>query len=201
MAICLWAGNLERELTAREREQLAELLPPERRTRLERVPDRRQWREPLCAYGLLALALRETRGWDRLPAMTLGERGKPFFPEHPEQHFCISHTHGGVLVGLSGEPVGVDLEWLGRPMRSTIRRRLEQSGQTPLEYYQDWVRYEAAVKRRGGGVRPHHRPEDCENAQLVDLLPDYAAAVCGGEALGSVRRLSLEDLLDGLFTS
>ena len=47
------------------------------------------------------------------PAYT--PHGKPYFPEHPDVHFNLSHTAGAVLVGLSDRPVGVDIEHI-RPV-------------------------------------------------------------------------------------
>ena len=80
MPIGLWAARLERPLTGEETEGLTNLLPPGRRERLLRVKDPARRREPLCAYLLLRLALRETYGWEAFPDIALSSQGKSHFP-------------------------------------------------------------------------------------------------------------------------
>ena len=82
MAVNLWAARMERPLEPGEVQRLLPLLPPERRERLLRLPSEKR-REPLCAWLLLRLALRETLEWTELPSVALTDRGKPFFPDHP----------------------------------------------------------------------------------------------------------------------
>ena len=61
MAADLWAVRLERPLTEEEMLLLTDLLPAQRRLRLERTPMEKR-REPLCAYARLRRALREQYG-------------------------------------------------------------------------------------------------------------------------------------------
>ena len=110
MSIELWAARLERPLTERETAAMLRLLPAGRRERLLRIRQPEKRREPLCAYLLLRLALREACGWRDLPEIRLTSLGKPWFPEFPEVHFNLSHTGGAVLAALSDRPVGVDIE-------------------------------------------------------------------------------------------
>lgn len=91
------------------------LLPPERQERLLRIKQSEKRREPLCAYLILRHALWEQYRWRELPPIRLTSLGKPYFPDFPEVHFNLSHTTGAVLVALSGEPVGVDIEHI-RPV-------------------------------------------------------------------------------------
>ena len=81
MSIQLWAARLERSLTEEETQVLLRLLPPERRERLLRIRQPEKRREPLCAYLLLRMALREVCGWRDLPAIALTSLGKPWFPD------------------------------------------------------------------------------------------------------------------------
>ena len=122
MSIDLWAARLERTLTEQETERMMRILPPKRRERLMKLrEDKRQ--EPLCAYLLLCLALWELYEWRGLPEIAENSMGKPYFPEHPEVHFNISHTSGAVLVGVSDQPIGVDIEKI-RPVSQRAMRRL-----------------------------------------------------------------------------
>ena len=111
MAVKLWAVRLDRALTQQEEERLMRALPEERRERLLRMRDRQKRREPLCAYWILRAALKKQYPQlKELPEMEYGPLGKPRFAKWPEIHFNLSHTDGAVLVGLSDEPIGVDIE-------------------------------------------------------------------------------------------
>ncbi len=158
-----------------------------------KVRNRECWREPLCAYGLLRLALLRTYGFWEIPTLIQEEHGKPMFLEYSAIHFSISHTKGAVLVGLSDAPLGVDLEKL-RPVSSRVLARLSAAGQTQEEYFRNWVRYEAAVKRRGEGVSLHHRLVGMEDAWEVSIFSDYCAAVSGTGPVEAIYRCAIEDL-------
>lgn len=193
MAVDLWGIQMERSLTPQETEFLFEILPAERRERLLRLRNRKYWREPLCAYGLLRLALLRTYGLLEIPTLTLGEQGKPEFSGHPSIHFSLTHTEGAVLIGLSDAPLGVDLEKL-RPVSQRISTRLAATGETAEEYFRNWVRYEAAVKRRGESVSPHHRPDGTEDAWEVSVFSGYCSAVSGIGPVRTIHHCTIEDL-------
>ena len=150
MSIELWAARLERPLTERETAAMLRLLPEARRERLLRIKQPEKRREPLCAYLILRHALWEQYRWRELPEIRLSSFGKPYFPEHPDVHFNLSHTAGAVLVGLSDRPVGVDIEHI-RPVSQRTMRRLADVG-TERAFFQSWVRREARTKRSGTGV-------------------------------------------------
>ena len=199
MAIELWTARLERPLTEREMETLPLLLPPERRARLDRLKEPGKAREPLCAYLMLYLALRQTYGWKHLPAMSYTERGKPFFPDHPEVQFNLSHTSGAVLVGISDQPVGVDIEKV-RPVSSRAMQRIA-GVTTEEEFFRSWVRREARTKRSGDGVATMMRAEAPlrygEFYYEVDTFPGYVAGVAtrSHDIPTKVRKYSLDEML------
>ena len=60
MAIWLWLAKMDRPLSENEYHDMLELLPEDRRLRLERIP-REKHQEVLCAYLLLRLAHEENR--------------------------------------------------------------------------------------------------------------------------------------------
>ena len=122
----------------------------ERQERLLRIKQSEKRREPLCAYLILRHALWEQYRWRELPPIRLTSLGKPYFPDFPEVHFNLSHTTGAVLVALSGEPVGVDIEHI-RPVSERAMRRLADVT-TERAFFQSWVRREARAKRSGAGV-------------------------------------------------
>ena len=195
MSIELWAARLERPLTDRETAELLRLLPEERRQRLERLKQPEKRREPLCAYLFLRRALWEQYRWRDLPEIRLSSFGKPYFPDHPDVHFNLSHTAGAVLVALSDRPVGADIEHI-RPVSQRAMRRLADVG-TERAFFQSWVRREALAKRSGTGVGTMLSAEEPllpgEQFYLLDTFPGYVAGVAtrGGGPPGPVRKYTL----------
>lgn len=199
MAIKLWAAELERPLAAEEAERLTALLPPGRRERLLRVKDPARRREPLCAYLLLRLALRETYGWEDLPAIALSPQGKPCFPDHPDVRFNLSHTSGAVLVGVSDYPIGVDIERI-RPVSPGALRRLAP-GMEEIDFFPCWVRREARAKLEDAHMDALLRAEtplgEGEFYYPLETFPGYAAGVATNhhESLHPVSLYTLDELI------
>lgn len=199
MAMDLWAARLERPLTQRETEAMLRLLPPERRERLLRLRVEEKRREPLCAYLILRMALMERCRLRELPEIALSEHGKPFFPAYPDLHFNISHTTGAVLVGVSDQPLGVDIEKI-RPVSQRSMRRLADAA-TEEEFFQSWVRREARAKRTGAGISTMMRSESPlqygEYYYEIETFPGYAAGVAtrSKEPPGPVRKYSLDEMI------
>lgn len=199
MPIELWTAHLERPLTERETEAMLTMLPPQRRDRLLRLREPEKRREPLCAYLMLRLALWQTQGWRELPDMALSERGKPWFPDRPEVHFNLSHTTGAVLVGVSDQALGVDIERI-RPVGQRMMVRLAHVT-TEQAFFESWVRREARAKRSGDGIGTMMRSETPlqygEYYYRVETFPGYAAGVATRSKDRPIEphRYSLEDML------
>lgn len=195
MAVELWAMRLQRPLTAWESDALLEQLPPERRTRLERVKDRERWREVLCAYGILRRALKEQYGWQELPAIEVTAGGKPIFAAPVQVQFSLSHARGAVLAALADGPVGADIERI-RAVSTPIMRRLAQTD-SQQDFFHSWVRREARGKRTGVGINigPEGPMAVGEYYYELNLFDGYAAGVAGSEALGRVRLVGQNELI------
>ena len=199
MPIELWTARMERPLSDPEREAILPLLPPDRRERLLRVQEVGKQREPLCAYLILCLALRQKYGWKSIPEVALGRLGKPYFPEHPEVHFNISHSSGAVLVGVTDQEIGVDIERI-RPVGQRMMTRMARVS-TAEAFFQSWVRREARAKRSGNGVGTIMRSESPlqpgEAYYELDTFPGYAAGLAtrSRELPGRLHRYSLDDML------
>lgn len=199
MALELWAVRLDRDLTEEETALLLPLLPPARRERLEGTK-KALWREPLCVYGALALAMGKLFHWKTLPEIALTPQGKPCFPDHPEAAFSLSHTRGAVLAGTAQNLVGVDIERV-RPVRRRTVELLASGAKTDEAFFQDWVRREARAKRTGipvgGALRREAPPCPGERYQSFALFPGCAAGAAWdeNEPLGEVRRYTADQLL------
>lgn len=199
MPIELWTARMERPLSDAEREGILPLLPPARRERLLKMADVGKQREPLCAYLMLCLALRQKYGWKELPEVALSQLGKPYFPECPDVHFNISHSSGAVLVGVSDQEIGVDIERV-RPVGQRMMVRLAHVT-TEEAFFQSWVRREARAKRSGDGIGTIMRSETPlrpgEYYYELDTFPGYAAGMAtrSRELPGKLHRYSLDDML------
>ena len=140
MPIQVWLARMERPLTEQEYGDMMALLPDARRERLEKLPKEKH-QEVLCAYLLLRMALWEQRGWRDLPRIGVDELGKPFFPDHPDTHFSLSHTAGAAAAALADTPVGVDIERV-RPVSVRAMERIA-GVRTEAAFFRSWVRREA----------------------------------------------------------
>ncbi len=198
MAIQLWLARMDRPLTAAEYQDMKRLLPEARWRRLERLP-REKHREVLCAYLLLRVALRERCGWNDLPEIAAGVNGKPYFPDHPEVHFNLSHTFGAAAAALADTPIGVDLERI-RPISVRSMERLA-GVRTEEAFFKSWVRREARVKRTGDGIVTMMKTETPlkrgEFYYEVEAFPGYAAGVATEQPTPPevVRRFILDEML------
>jgi 4'-phosphopantetheinyl transferase len=91
-----------------------------------------------------------------------GKRGKPYLPSGPE--FNLSHTAGLVLLAVSAQPVGLDVEFAGRKVRFAKlaakffslaeQRRIAAAPPTARNglFLRHWVCKEAVVKLSGDGI-------------------------------------------------
>ena len=112
------------------------------------------------ARRLLAFAAFHTWGWTELPLVERGEKGKPFFPGHPDRYFSLSHTDGFALCALSDEgEVGVDIERV-KERRENLPRyvmseeEFERWDGTWGDFFRVWTLKEAYAKYRGGSIFP-----------------------------------------------
>ena len=99
--------------------------------------------------ALLAYAVEKT--WHtNCPAMAKHPNGKPYFPDHPDKFFSLSHSKSHVLVALSEQDVGADIETLreikGSPERLFSREMLADFG-----YFGGWTLRESVFKLTGEG--------------------------------------------------
>ena len=138
--------------------------------------------ERALARRLLALALERELGMTDLPRMERLPGGKPWFPDWPQVHFNLSHSHGAAVCALSQGPVGVDVE-----LRRQPPRRLS-AGMEPEAFWRLWTGREATVKREGKGLAALLAAPDPDGLcqWREDLLEGYTAAVCPSDR-GEIR--------------
>ena len=198
MDIALYSIRLVRPFSDDEVEKLLQFVPEERRQRLKNLKNPVLGHEPICAYFALLRGLNELYGWREIPPLVYNKYGKPEFADHPDVHFNISHTTGAVLVGVSDQPIGVDIERV-RPVSQRAMRRLADVS-TERAFFQNWVRREARTKRSGNGIGTMMRSETSlqqgEFYYELDTFPGYVAGVATRDRtpLGPLRKYSLDEL-------
>ena len=93
-------------------------------------------------------------------AFIKNEHGKPFLKEHPEIHFNLSHCKNGILVAVSDQPIGVDIESYRNVSDSLIRytmneeeQNIIQTSDNPVRTFTEyWTKKEAVFKLHGTGI-------------------------------------------------
>lgn len=143
MNIRLYAVRLDRALGEAETPRLhiffrlnAKCDPIVPRTRRKRSARMRCWRR----------ALHDRYGWEKLPEISRGAHGKPYFAAYPDVCFSLSHSHGAVLLAVHDHSIGADIERL-RPVSEQMRARFQASDD--VSFWQLWVQRESRCKRRG----------------------------------------------------
>ena len=148
------------------------------------------------AYELLARAVKTVWGMDPLPPIARAVGGKPYFRDHPERHFSLSHSGGLALCALSDAPVGADIEVV-RPRKENLpayvfrgedyRRYLSLGGDWNA-FYTLWTEVESIVKYTGEGLKAYRRAELPEGCVLTNLSGDgWRAALCAHEKAEQVE--------------
>lgn len=118
-------------------------------------------RECVLAYLLLKRALKEVYGIDENPRLTEQADGKPVLTDYPHIHFNLSHCKNAVACVIGDEPVGVDVERIGRYTESLANyvmneeeiSRIGSSADPGREFIRLWTMKEALLKLTGEGIR------------------------------------------------
>ena len=114
------------------------------------------------AYTLLDKLLCDKlgTGLDSYREIKTNDCGKPYFVNKKAPHFNISHTKGGVMVGIASSEIGVDIEH-ARPMHGSLFARCFSASDlafidtinlntAPLI---PWTYKEAYLKALGTGIK------------------------------------------------
>lgn len=211
-ALHVWRADLE----AREN-PLDGLLSRGERARAERMSGELQRRRWIRSRGLLRLLLAGYLQLDpRVLRFRTGARGKPALradpsrsseplrpasPGAPAISFNLSHSGGSALFAFSAVgPVGVDLE-VARHGSHTVALAARAFGPAEAgrlqaldpvtrerEFLRAWVRHEAALKWRGGGLATvrTHGPERPAWIAELGVGPHAAAALATSQAPGTL---------------
>lgn len=127
--------------------------PKERDEEIARAKDKTLKMQKGSSWNLLFLALRHSLGIDPAEySFVKNEYGKWTCPDF---YFSLSHSGNLVMVGVSGMPIGVDLEseekfsklWASPQKLSSLREKL--GGQEEEDLLSLWVKKESCFKAYG----------------------------------------------------
>lgn len=195
MNIRLYAVRLDRALDGAETAALARFLPSERKVRSDRSA---HTAETLCAYALLHRALHDRYGWEKLPEISRGAHGKPYFAAYPDVCFSLSHSRGAVLLAVHNEPIGADIECL-RPVSGAMRTRFHAANDA--DFWRLWVQRESRCKRRGISAVSMRNGEmpvvPNERVFVFSPFSDSLAGICtdSNAETDKLIRLTVDDLI------
>lgn len=145
----------------------------------------------VLAYLLLKQALKEEFEYTENPLFEYGEHGKPSIVGHPEIYFNLSHCKEAVACAVSRQPIGIDVESVGRYRESVAQYtmnvdemvQIHQSLQPEVMFTRLWTMKEARLKLTGEGINNDMKQVLCETEKkrytTVECLQQgYIYTVC-----------------------
>lgn len=137
-----------------------QLLPVERRRKALAFKHESRRMQSVAVWLLLRQGCREVFGQDEVPPVAYGNHGKPYFPDHPDMHFNMSHCRNAVACVVGRQPVGIDIESVRKFDNRLVRhvlndeeyREYAESRQPDLTFAQLWTRKESLLKLTGHGL-------------------------------------------------
>ena len=154
-------------ITSEELEVAIAALPEWRRQKALRFKHEQGRKECAFSYLLLCQALREVYGITEQPSFAIGEHGKPellfncqLSIVNYQLYFNLSHCKNAIACAVSSQPVGIDVECIGRYSESLARHVLSpeefalvSSAPDPqIPFTRLWTQKEAIVKLTGRGI-------------------------------------------------
>lgn len=116
------------------------------------------------AYVMLVKLIIDERGDEyvlkNLPEFSYNEHEKPFLNNYPDLFFSISHCKTAVAVGLSNQPLGIDIEDITRYKDSVAAyvsnekelKMIQESEHPENAFIKLWTQKEAVFKYNGTGI-------------------------------------------------
>jgi len=136
--------------------------------------------------------------------LSVGAYGKPYLAcGKPE--FSLSHSGEHVLLGVSDQPIGVDMERRDRQVPEAVQRRMCLPGERGLDSLQVFTRKECAMKLTGLGfslplgdidTTSDYRWQEKDHRFFTVEKEGYVISVLSAErALPEIQLLTPEELL------
>lgn len=136
-----------------------------------------------------------------LPKVERGKHGKPYFPDHPDLQFSISHTVGAVACAVSDRPCGIDIESVQRSVNCRIAKRFYTKREiayatNSMHFLEVWTRKEALIKRLGGIVQPMRELETVGNPEIqTQHYNGYLISFCSENPKFKITNVNEQEIL------
>ena len=169
----LYLYNMQSKLTDEELYILYESLPSFRREKIHEYRKKNDIRNSIISYRLLEYAMMKEVGIylrSQKHIWRYGKYGKPYLADFPNIHFSISHCSHAVLLGLSNDEIGVDVEdyidTYDESLNFILSQREEDiiiKSKYPNQVFTSiWTLRESYMKYTGVGL--------CENISTMDVI-------------------------------
>lgn len=133
--------------------------------------------------------------------------GKPYLSGHTDFHFNVSHTRDAVVIAISNQLVGVDIEKIRTNNMKIAKRFFTESEvayitktevDTDKRFYEVWTKKEAYIKYLGKGlsipISSFEVLDDIISKQELTLqINDYIISVCNERA---TKKIDIIELLE-----
>lgn len=177
-------------LSVKETAILNDFLTKERLEKLSKKKEDRS--SALVSYALIGLLLKTPQA-----EFGKGSHGKPYLKAFPNASVSLSHTKGAAMVGISTQPIGVDIENTNRTVSDAVFSRMctkeEKARYTRIpksERIALWTLKESYLKLSGSGLtKPLSsvsfsslHPPVCSDRQVITFYgtcAGYAYAFAG----------------------
>ncbi len=138
-------------------------LSAARREKAARYRSAQERKRCLCAGVALDEALKTVGLREQAVIIAYNEHGKPYFPEHPQLHFSLSHSGDYAVCVLTDAAVGVDVEqvrpfeWERAAKRAFTEAQRVWLTEQPREqqaeaFFGLWTEVESRLKQSGAGL-------------------------------------------------
>lgn len=112
-----------------------------------------------------------------LPEIEISSSGKPYLADRSYE-YNLTHSNGVVVLAVSDEPIGIDIEKTGRVIQQKIfETYLHLQNGTVA----DWTKFESYCKLSGGGIYSVSYPPKESGVFFriyTEDIPGYTVCVC-----------------------
>lgn len=134
-----------------------------RQRKIELIRHESDKKRSLAAALALNAALKDYDLEEKKMEYVAGEQGKPFFRDHPEIHFSLSHSGDYAICSIGTKEIGNDIEWVrGRKERVAERffaaqelawiQNAGSAAEKDARFFRIWTMKESFLKVTGLGM-------------------------------------------------
>ena len=136
------------EITEKEYKELYSFLPKSRKEQIDKINDKKTIKIKIIEYHLIKRYLKLKSNID----FCYSKSGKPYIEN--AKHFSISHTKNALVIVISNDNVGIDMEKIKGHKAGLIKKvcnekeiqEIKNSKNKQKKFLEIWTKKESAVK-------------------------------------------------------